>query len=197
MKRNQIALGCVASIIVPIMLLVGCGGGDDSSATPTAEAVTTQTPSATMGVPTAPASPAAPADTPTTVVAPATVDSPVTLPTQAPEIQPTVALQATATPVPVASGAASLTITAIDTKFSPSSATLPAGAVVTLTFDNQDIGVTHDIVIFDPAGSTLAATDLAEGAIVQTALFTLGGPGAYSFKCSVHPREMKGYLQVQ
>ena len=94
-------------------------------------------------------------------------------------------------------GGQSITIVAADTKFVPSFASLPAGATLTLTFDNQDAGVAHDIEIFDPSSAEIAHTEIANGPDVQTITFTLGAPGRYSFKCVVHPTKMFGSFTVQ
>jgi plastocyanin len=71
------------------------------------------------------------------------------------------------------------------------------GAPTTITFNNQDVDITHDLVLYDPAGAQIAATDLAEGPIVQALTFTPTAAGSYGFKCSVHPREMTGVITVQ
>ena len=87
-------------------------------------------------------------------------------------------------------------IKALTTAFSPNSATVPAGATVTLTFDNQDEGVMHDFVLYGSGGSVIASTEIATAPSTQTVTFTLS-PGQYAFKCSVHPREMTGAITVQ
>jgi plastocyanin len=68
---------------------------------------------------------------------------------------------------------------------------------VTVTFNNQDAGVTHDIVFFAPGGAQVAASDLFAGPGMRTLTFTPATPGTYAFKCSVHPREMTGALTAQ
>ncbi len=51
--------------------------------------------------------------------------------------------------------------------------------------------MTHEIVIFDTSGGQIGATDLA------TVTLAVGAPGNYSFKCSVHPQQMRGLLNVE
>jgi plastocyanin len=101
------------------------------------------------------------------------------------------------TEAPPAGGGQAITIRAVDTQFVPASATLPAGAAVALTFDNQDAGVAHDIEIFDPSGAEIARSGIASGPDTQTLTFMLGEPGRYSFKCAVHPTRMFGAFAVQ
>jgi plastocyanin len=202
MKQLQISGALTACVLVTVVL-AGCGGDSDDTpadGTPAAPVATSTSATAQRSATAAPeASPTAPAATPT--VPAAQVNSPVPPPTlpavQPPTVAPPPPPPTAAPPPPPVGGNVSLTIAGINTKFSPSSAIVPAGAVVTMTFNNQDEGITHDLVVFDPAGATLAATDLAEGPIVQTTTFTVGDPGRYSFKCSVHPQDMKGAITVQ
>jgi plastocyanin len=90
-----------------------------------------------------------------------------------------------------------LTIAAIGTKFSPTGGSIAVGAPVTVTFNNQDAGVTHDIVFYAPGGGQIAASDLFAGVGSQVVTFTPSAPGTYAFKCSVHPRDMNGALTAQ
>ena len=57
--------------------------------------------------------------------------------------------------------------------------------------------MTHDFVLFDPTGDQIAATELAAGPIAQTVSFTPGVAGSYSFKCSVHPQQMRGSIRAE
>lgn len=89
-----------------------------------------------------------------------------------------------------------MVIVAKDIKFAPTTATVPAGASVTLTLDNQDATVSHDLQVFGPGGNIVAQTAIAVGPNTRSTTFTLGA-GSYPFRCSVHPREMTGVLVVQ
>ncbi|MBI5288995.1 MAG: cupredoxin domain-containing protein [Chloroflexi bacterium] len=180
-------------------LTIACGDDAGGSKTPAASATApSSTPTRSVATATPPLSPTVPAP-PTSQPEPSatamqvapTATSPAAAAT--PELQPTLAPP----PPPPGGGATTATVAAVNTSFSPGSLTLPAGATVTLTFDNQDDGVSHDITIFDPAGAQIAATDLGTGPVVQTVTFTLGGPGSYSFKCSIHPQQMRGFIRVQ
>jgi plastocyanin len=88
-------------------------------------------------------------------------------------------------------------VVAHNTAFAPTAITLPAGAQITLTLDNQDAGTAHDIVIYNPSGGILAQTDIAIGPVMSSVGFTLGAPGTYAFKCSVHPQQMNGGITAQ
>ena len=179
-------------------LATACGGGSQAAArtpaaTASAETATKPAASATTSVQSAPTPVPEPS---ATAVEQAPTDTPVVAAT--PALTPTQAPPPPTPPTPPPTGgAASVRIAAINTLFSPASLTAPAGATVTLTLDNQDEGVTHDIVIFDTSGGQIGATDLGTGPIVQTVTFAVGGPGNYSFKCSVHPQQMRGLLKVE
>jgi plastocyanin len=90
-----------------------------------------------------------------------------------------------------------VTIVAKNTSFSPTGLTLPAGAQINLTLDNQDAGTAHDIIVYNPDGSVLAGTDIAIGPVQSPVSFTLGAAGNYAFKCSVHPQQMNGRITAQ
>jgi plastocyanin len=81
--------------------------------------------------------------------------------------------------------------------FSPRSASTSVGAKTTIVFNNQDADILHDFVLFSPSGTQLAATELASGPITQSVSFTPAAAGSYSFKCSVHPQQMRGAISVQ
>jgi len=200
MNRPSIHWLCITAGVALSVLAAACGGGGqtaDRSPTATAQGTKPAPTSTSVSVTTAvatqstrtPVPSATPALVPPTAPVPAAVATPVPAPTEATAPPPP-------PPPPPASGT-TLTIAAINTLFSPPSVTLPAGATVTLTFDNQDDGVTHDIAIFDPGGAPIGGSALGTGPILQTLTFTLGGPGAYSFKCSVHPQQMRGFIKVQ
>ena len=192
-----LAVGLAASAV-----LIACGGGDNDGGSPTAEPSTGR-PAATRPAasPTSPAAQLSPVATPTVVAiatasAPPAENTPVPPPPAQNTTVPPPPPPPTNTPVPPPAGNVSVYIKAVTTAFSPSTATVPAGATVSLTFDNQDAGVMHDFVLYGTGSSILAATDIATGPNTQTITFTVTA-GQYAFKCSVHPREMNGALTVQ
>jgi plastocyanin len=83
------------------------------------------------------------------------------------------------------------------TAFSPTSGTISVGAPVTVTLDNQDAGVSHDLVFYDPSGTQIASTDIIQGPATATLAFTPAVPGTYAYNCTVHPRQMNGALTAQ
>jgi len=90
---------------------------------------------------------------------------------------------------------------------------LPPNVEVTLTLDNQDAGVPHNIQFHDspepdPTAPLLkgcisgcpsddVATPIENGPVQQTFTFVTPGPGRYSFLCIVHPNTMTGVLIVE
>ena len=202
METNKMYKRLAASLIsvTTLMLAAACGSGDGASRekSPTAAASTASSASPTKvaASPTA-ASATSIAAVPDVPVSP-TAAVPGLIATPEPVIPTTAPVPTEAPPPPPPpTDALSVTIAAVNTTFSVTSLTLPAGATVTLTFDNQDAGVTHDFLVYDASGAVIGATELADGPIMQTVAFTLGGPGNYAFKCSVHPQQMRGFIKVQ
>lgn len=193
--------GLLVAAAIAAATLVACGGGDeDGGETPTARATS---PAATATRAAASPTVAAPVGTPTTgaEASPTTAAPPPVENTAAPPpVQntpvPPPPPPPTNTPVPPPPTGMTVLIKALTTAFSPNSANVPAGATVTLTFDNQDAGVMHDFVLYGSGGSVVTSTNVATGPNAQTVTFTLA-PGQYAFKCSVHPREMTGSITSQ
>jgi plastocyanin len=84
----------------------------------------------------------------------------------------------------------------VNTEFVPSQVNVAAGAQVTITFDNQDPAVLHDLVVFDSGGSRVAETEVFEGPASRVVTFTPAA-GTYPFTCTVHPQQMRGTLRAQ
>ncbi|MFB3764577.1 MAG: cupredoxin domain-containing protein [Methanotrichaceae archaeon] len=84
--------------------------------------------------------------------------------------------------------------------FNASKITVPAGAQVTINFDNQDGGVPHNFALYQSSSSTNA---IFKGEIItgprKTAYsFTAPSkPGTYYFQCDIHPTQMNGQFIVQ
>ncbi len=184
------------SVLGAVVLVSACGRGDDgdegvvasptgvaSSATAT-RAVTT-TPSA--GATAAPTE-SAPATTP--VAASATPQAAATKPPV-----PTAPPAATAVPTKAPVGS-SITVVGFDLKFSPTSLRAQANAPITVTLDNQDVGVQHDIEFYNSGGGRVGGTELVLGPATISTTFTVT-PGVYPFKCSVHPQVMRGVLTAE
>jgi plastocyanin len=89
-----------------------------------------------------------------------------------------------------------LTVVAKNIQFDKSELEATAGAV-TITLDNQDSGVPHNIHVFkgdSPSGASVGATSINPGPDKSTLNLTLEA-GEYYYHCDVHPN-MKGSLTV-
>lgn len=84
--------------------------------------------------------------------------------------------------------------------FSDSTIRVPAGATVTIRFNNQDTGIRHNFAAYM---SSSADTVIFQGKVVrgpQTIEYTFDvpdQPGEYFFRCDVHPATMTGTFLVQ
>jgi plastocyanin len=107
------------------------------------------------------------------------------------------------TSVGTAGGPASVTVVAKDLKFDKGQIAVATGAQVTLTLDNEDPGVSHNISFF-PSNRATSATDRIAGldpfagVARQDLKFTAPSKaGKYFFRCDVHPDTMSGQLVIQ
>jgi plastocyanin len=94
-------------------------------------------------------------------------------------------------------GGTTTTVTASGLAFDTQTITLPANKATTLTFDNQDAGVPHDIAIFPDASATnpLFTGDIVVGVKSVDYQIPALKPGSYFFHCDVHP-DMNGTVTV-
>jgi plastocyanin len=97
--------------------------------------------------------------------------------------------------------AVTINLTAQNIAFDKSSITVPAGASVTIHFDNKDAGIPHNFSVYTDSSATTAIfigqptiTGLATVDYKFTAPAT---PGTYFFRCDVHPSNMTGSFIVQ
>lgn len=177
-------------------LLFACGGTDKKTPTPLASvaAATTAASSPTRAAATNTPIPATivvatPTAAAATIAAPTASAAPPTAEPQATAAAP----EATIAAPPPATGGA-VTLVALNLEFDTSSLSAAAGPVA-VTLDNQDRGIAHNIHFFSKTGS-IAMTDIDAGPSTQTLALGTLAPGAYSFKCDVHPITMKGILTV-
>lgn len=100
-----------------------------------------------------------------------------------------------ATPV---AGATELSISAKDIRFSTDRLEAPADRPITITFNNEDTGVFHNLAVYQVTGELIGQrTDLEKGPVVQTLILPALPVGSYPFKCDVHPTTMVGTLEIK
>ncbi|HIE22539.1 MAG TPA: hypothetical protein EYP73_08085 [Acidimicrobiia bacterium] len=93
---------------------------------------------------------------------------------------------------PVGEAATEVTLVGEGIRFDVTQLRVKAGEEVTITFENRDSGVPHNLRIEGPEGPI--KTDIANGPITQTLKLTIDRPGTYRFLCEVHPSSMVGQL---
>ena len=116
-----------------------------------------------------------------------------------------VPIQSTTTPLPVTttsqSGGQAVTVSLIakNKAFDKSTITVPAGANVVMTFDNQDSRIPHNFALYT---DSTAKTRIFVGDVVtgpKTVTYTFTAPsqsGTYFFRCDIHPAVMTGSFIV-
>ena len=98
----------------------------------------------------------------------------------------------TTAPPPHAAAGRSVTVEIAAEKmaFDTSTITVPAGAEVTMNFENRDDGIPHNVAVYtDPsAAKEIFVGDIIAGPERATYTFTAPEtPGTYFFRCDVHP----------
>jgi plastocyanin len=89
---------------------------------------------------------------------------------------------------------------ALNIAFNLSTITVPAGALVTIHFTNEDAGIPHNFAVYK---SSAAQEIIFQGKVITgvsstTYNFTAPStPGSYFFRCDVHPSLMTGDFIVQ
>jgi len=84
-------------------------------------------------------------------------------------------------------------------RFNKSTITVPAGAHVTMNFDNQDT-VPHNFALYE---TSQAQNVIFKGEVItgpRTIVYTFDAPeepGTYFFRCDIHPRTMTGQFIVE
>ena len=97
-------------------------------------------------------------------------------------------------------GPVQVTLVAENITFNPTTITASAGVAVTITLDNRDAGVLHNVAFYTnrSASSPIFVGELITGPAVLDNVFTSPStPGGYFFRCDVHPDQMTGTFNVQ
>jgi plastocyanin len=97
-------------------------------------------------------------------------------------------------------GPVALTIVAQNLQFDLDSIRAGAGVPVTVTLDNQDSGVLHNIAFYTnrTASSPIHVGGIITGVATEDVAFNAPStPGSYYFRCDVHPDTMDGTFSVQ
>jgi mono/diheme cytochrome c family protein/plastocyanin len=83
--------------------------------------------------------------------------------------------------------------------FDPTEVEAAADKAFTLTFDNQDTGVQHNLMLQNPDSSAVAMGDIAFFPGPEKRSYAVPGlkAGSYKFICQVHPTTMTGTLTVK
>jgi plastocyanin len=100
----------------------------------------------------------------------------------------------------VGPGPVSVTIVAKNITFDLSTLTANAGQDFTVTLDNEDAGVLHNIAFYtdQSLSQPIYVSELTTGPEQQENTFTApSAPGTYYFHCDVHPDTMNGAFVVQ
>ena len=89
-----------------------------------------------------------------------------------------------------------ITITSTGSDFDVEAFAVRAAEEVSVTYENQDDGVAHNLR-FDVKGSDDPQTTTANGPDTQTIRFAVAEAGRYTYVCDVHPAAMRGTLVVE
>jgi len=106
------------------------------------------------------------------------------------------------TPTPTGTGqSVTINLTAKNIAFDKSTITVPAGASVTVNFDNQDAGINHNFSVYEnlTGGGTkpVFVGQVITGPQQITYHFTApSASGSYFFECDIHPTIMNGTFVV-
>jgi plastocyanin len=122
--------------------------------------------------------------------------APIPVPAPAPAPTPPPAPPPAPTPAPTLS--VTVNLIAQRMAFDQSTITVPAGASVTMNFDNKD-SIPHNFALYTDSS---ASTPIFVGQIITASSVTYKftaptKPGNYFFRCDVHPTSMTGTFVVQ
>ena len=107
---------------------------------------------------------------------------------------------AATTPPPTTSQNVTINLIAQGLAFNQGTITVPAGASVTMNFDNKDTYIVHNFALYtdSSASTSIFIGQTITGPATVTYKFTAPTtPGNYFFRCDVHPTTMTGTFVVQ
>ena len=131
---------------------------------------------------------------------PATPSTPGTTSTPPSSSSPTKTSASTSAPAPAS---VSIDLTAQNTAFNLKNITVPAGAAVTVNFNNMDNGVPHNFSVYQNLAGGQAKAVFVGQTITGpgTTIYKFNAPtdktATYFFECDVHPTQMNGGFIVQ
>ncbi|MGB4578296.1 MAG: cupredoxin domain-containing protein [Methanoculleus sp.] len=201
MRPNIILLVALITVSAGV-LAAGCVTPGENVTQPTTAPAATATPAITetatpLETATSPATEMTTAETPSTTTVAATTTTVAA--TTTPTVTNTTTPAATTTTV-AAGGTATVDLSAKNIAFDKSTITVPAGADVTVDFDNEDDGIPHNFAVYtdSSATDTIFSGETITGPDTTTYTFTApSDPGTYYFRCDVHPEQMNGDFVVQ
>lgn len=99
-------------------------------------------------------------------------------------------------------GPVTVSLTAQNQLFDKRSLSAGASATFTVTLENRDPGILHNVAFYTSRAATqlltpTAKTELVQGVSQQTLTFTPPRAGSFFFRCDAHPETMNGSFVVR
>jgi plastocyanin len=92
----------------------------------------------------------------------------------------------------------SVNIRAEGEEYSPSKVTVPAGSRVTIVFENRDVDIPHNVIIYEDKAAPLFVGTIVKGPGKTTDTFTAPStPGTFTLGCSFPTPHSKGTFIVE
>lgn len=138
--------------------------------------------------------------TETTIAETPLVTETTAIETETPAATETTTVAGEQTTAAVGGGATSVDLAAENIAFDTDTITVPAGADVTVNFDNRDDDIMHNFAVYtdSSASQSIFVGDTITGPDTTTYTFTAPSePGTYFFRCDIHPQQMTGDFIVQ
>ena len=114
-------------------------------------------------------------------------------------VTPTPTMNVTPIPTTTGNATAMVNLTAENIAFDTDTITVPAGANVTVNFNNKDSGIPHNFAVYDSSfrSERIFVGEIITGPATTNYTFTAPSePGTYYFQCDVHP-SMNGDFIVE